>query len=216
MSPELVPAPGESARAIRCLACLARPGPIDRLWFGWSYQEPMTTVIHKLKFGRLSYLGRQLGQRLDTVFGRELEEQLIDAVVPVPLHWRRRLRRGFNQAWEIARPIARAHGWPLEAALGRARPTPPQARRRRAQRSRLPRSTFAVRAGRKIEGRRFLLVDDVVTTGATLEAAAGALERAGSAWIGALVAARTPRLGAPPVASGTESPLDLAREAGLF
>ena len=121
-----------------------------------------------------------------------------DLVVPVPLHWRRRLARGFNQAERIARPLAACLGVAYGSALRRRRATRAQARLGRAERLANPAGAFAVRhspfPGRRLrlDGARVLLVDDVATTGATLEAAARALRVAGAESVTAVAVARTP------------------------
>ena len=113
-----------------------------------------------------------------------------DALVPVPLHWRRRWERGFNQAEVLARAVGRQHGVPvLRRALVRVRPTPRQegdldARRRNV------REAFAVRTPQAVRDQRLLLVDDVFTTGATANACARALLDAGAAEVGVLTLAR--------------------------
>jgi ComF family protein len=113
-----------------------------------------------------------------------------DTVVPVPLHWRRRWRRGFNQADILARAVGRRHGLSLERyCLARVRATPPQ-RGDPAARRRNVRGAFAVRRAERIAGRRVLLVDDVFTTGATANACAAALREAGATAVGVLTLAR--------------------------
>ncbi len=116
----------------------------------------------------------------------------------MPLHWRRRLTRGYNQAESIARPLARRLGRPLVPALRRIRATAPQARLERSRREANLRRAFEMRArsGAAIDGRRVLLVDDVATTGATLHHAAAALRRGGATGVVALATARTPPPGA--------------------
>lgn len=178
---------------LRCIPCMQRRSPLDRLFCAWRYQEPLDAVIHGLKFQDLTYLGTQLASELSRLLPQDLE---IDAVVPVPLHWLRSWTRGYNQASEIARPLARRRGWRLEDALVRRRSTPPQSGLDRAGRLRNLRRAFAPRRrldGFGCEGKRLLLIDDVYTTGATLEAAALALRSAGATWVGAAVAGRTPR-----------------------
>ena len=152
-------------------------------------------MIQGLKFGRLDYLGRHLAEAIAEILGEELEG--FDAVVPVPLHWRRRLARGYNQAERIARPLAGLLGLPPLSALSRRRATPPQSRLGREERLGNLRRAFRVPRPEKISGLHLLLVDDVATTGATLDAAAATLKNAGAAAVTALAAGRTPLRGHP-------------------
>ena len=183
-----------------CGRCRAHPPAYDRLLALWSYEPPLDAVVRGLKFGRLDYLGRHLGVALAEAFLAELGPDAeaagvagIDRVVPVPLHWRRRLARGFNQAERIARPLAAALGRPLAQALVRRRATPPQSGLGRPERLANPRRAFRVRRGAgDLAGATILLVDDVATTGATLDGAALTLKRAGAGRVIALVAGRTP------------------------
>jgi len=112
-----------------------------------------------------------------------------DGLVPVPLHWLRRWRRGFNQAEVLARAVGRKHALPIVSALVRVRRTPPQQGGAAARRQNV-RGAFAVRTPATIAGRRLLLVDDVFTTGATANAAASALLASGAAEVGVLTLAR--------------------------
>jgi ComF family protein len=147
-------------------------------------------VIQGLKFRRLDYLGRQLAMAL----ADGLRERLtgFDRVAPVPLHWRRRLARGYNQAERIARPLAARIDLSCLPALSRCRATPPQSRLGRDERLSNLRKAFRVPRPEHVRGLHILLVDDVTTTGATLEAAARALKSAGATAVTALVVARTP------------------------
>ncbi len=185
---------GRRSRAFPlCLPCRGRSSPIDRLFAAWSYQAPLDDVIRALKFGDLAYLGGHLGDALAESLPTDLT---VDAVVPVPLHWRRSWSRGYNQAAEIARALAGARDWPLRSVLRRRRPTPPQSGLDRTSRRRNLRWAFAVqrKATRSaLRAQRLLLIDDVYTTGATAEAAARALKKAGVRWVGLAVAGRTPR-----------------------
>lgn len=120
----------------------------------------------------------------------DLMQQAWDAVVPVPLHWRRRWQRGFNQADVLARAMGRRYGLPVRRrCLVRVRATPPQ-HGDPATRRRNVRDAFSVRHPQRISGQQLLLVDDVFTTGATVNACAAALRDAGATAVGVLTLAR--------------------------
>ncbi len=155
------------------------------------YDGSLREIIHAFKYDGRRSLARPLAALI-----RERGAALLhraDLIVPVPLHAWRRLRRGFNQADDLARHL----GVPVCSALWRTRATAPQAsldpaRRRRNVRAAFRLSPFA-RASR-LDGAHVLLVDDVRTTGATLESCARVLEAAGVSSVGALTVARS-RLG---------------------
>lgn len=113
-----------------------------------------------------------------------------DAVVPVPLHWKKRWSRGFNQAELLARPVAKRRGIPVLNALCRRKSTEVQASLTMAARRKNVQGAFLARPGAKLQGKRILLIDDVMTTGATAGACAMALKRAGAASVTLAVLAR--------------------------
>lgn len=182
------PVAGQMPSDGRCGRCRNRTW--GRVVSVWSYQPPLDAVLMALKFRRLDYLGTHLGRAMAALCGPRLRE--CELVVPVPLYWTRRLGRGYNQATAIARPLAAVLGLPLRHALRRRRPTPPQSRLPRAARAANLRGAFALVRAADCRGRQVLLVDDVTTTGATLEAAARCLRRGGVEAVVAITAARTP------------------------
>lgn len=175
---------------MQCAACLAQPPAFDSARAILSYDEHSRDAILGLKHAdRLELVpgfARWLGRS-----GRQLLERC-DLVVPVPLHRGRLWRRRYNQAAELARRLARDWNRPYAPqALARSRATPSQgamasakARRRNVQRA------FQVPDAAPIKGKRVLLLDDVLTTGATVQACARALKRAGAAEVHVLALAR--------------------------
>lgn len=209
----LVPPPGPGCRTcgvplgdravgpvdhdLQCGACRERPPDFERLLAAFLYRPPGDAVIRGLKFGRLEYLGAELARELAPLVvrilaGPQAAAPPIDRVIALPLHWTRRLVRGYNQAERIARPLAAVCGLRYDPALRRAHWTPAQTSLERSARQRSQRRGFRLAAGADVAGASVLLVDDVMTTGATLRAAAGALRRGGARRVIAAVAARTP------------------------
>ena len=175
----------------RCAACTGRPRAFDRARCACLYDEGSRDLILKLKHGDRTDLARLFALWLHRSAAELLED--CDAVTPVPMHPSRLFKRRYNQAAEIARPLASlARRRYLPDALVRARDTGGQGGRSRRGRREALRGALAVppaRAGR-VEGRRILLVDDVLTTGATAEACARALKKAGAAAVHVAVVAR--------------------------
>lgn len=166
---------------------------VSRVVAPFRYAPPLDTYLQRLKFGN----GRMFGRALSLAVARTLEHAGAAAaaegavLVPVPLHRRRLLARGYNQATEIAVALARALG--LDCAHGaatRRRPVVPQSRLgARARRANVA-EAFAV--SHSIRGRSVVIIDDVITTGATINALAAALLEAGAQDVAAWAVARTP------------------------
>lgn len=181
--------------ADRCGACLDEPPPFSATWAALRYAAPIDRLLPRFKF----HAGLAEGRLLVTLMREHLPPEALDAidlVVPMPLHRARLGRRGYNQALELARPIAREAGLRLDGdALRRVRATPPQSELDAAQRRRNVRGAFVADAAR-VGSRGVLLVDDVITTGATVAEAASTLIGAGAREVRVLALARAPRPGA--------------------
>ena len=156
-----------------------------------SYEQAMMRAVILLKHEPIRPLAGWFGLRLAEMARSALAEFKPEIVVPVPLHPERQRERGFNQAELLARAVARPLRLPLETrALERRKPRPPKHRLSRHERWEAARGAYAPVPGRRIDNRRVLLVDDVFTTGATLDACARALRSAGAAHVAALTVAR--------------------------
>ena len=161
--------------------------------FGF-YQGKLRELIHLYKYGKVRTLARPLGDLLLQALPRD---EAFDCITPVPLHWRKRWQRGFNQADLLARRVAAAAGMPRSRLLRRLRFTASQASLSHTNRRRNVTAAFGCRRPERVAGRRILLIDDVMTTGSTAAACALALKRAGAARVALLTLARADRRYAP-------------------
>lgn len=170
-----------------CGACLNHASPLTEVHAACRYGAPLDRLLPRLKFHRDLAAGRLLAATMADAFAALPTPSLL---VPLPLHWRRLRQRGYDQTLELARPLARKLRIALnETALVRIRDTAAQSELDAEQRQRNLRNAFAVRAGAALPA-HVALVDDVMTTGATLHAAAQALRRAGVQRVDAWVCAR--------------------------
>jgi len=168
-----------------CPRCHRTDVAVDRARAVGAYDGALRAIIHAIKYDARRSLARPLGELMRTRGAAVLSNAV--CAVPVPLHPSRRRARGFNQAADLARQL----GVPVVAALRRVEATRPQTGLPAAERHRNVRRAFAVtRAGRLLPGAVVVLVDDVATTGATLEACARVLKDSGVAEVRALTAAR--------------------------
>jgi competence protein ComFC len=155
------------------------------------YEGGLRTVVHELKFRGRQRVAERIAERLVEVPGREAVLSADAVLVPVPLHPRRRRERGFNQSELIAEALGRRCGLPVAAkALVRRKDTAPQTGLTAAARRSNVAGAFAVRRRSLVAGRVAVLVDDVVTTGATARACATVLRAAGATDVRLLSAAR--------------------------
>ena len=168
-----------------CRRCRETPPCISRARAIGVYEGALRAIVHALKYDARRSLAAPLGERMRARGGAVLRDAA--CVVPVPLHPSRRRERGFNQARDLAGHL----GLPIVEALARVRRTVPQAQLSAAGRRQNVHDAFeTTRRVRLLIGAAVVLVDDVSTTGATLEACALTLKRAGVAEVRALTAAR--------------------------
>jgi ComF family protein len=178
-----------------CADCTRERRSWDRARAVLRYDKNSRHLVLALKHGDRTHLAGAFGCWMQRVGAEVLGGA--DFLVPVPLHWTRLFQRRYNQAALLAQAIHSAGGPPVKVDwLIRRRPTPPQGRLGPAARSRNVRAAFAIRQGCSILGKRIVIIDDVITTGATLEECARVVRRAGAASVGVLTLARALRSGA--------------------
>lgn len=172
-----------------CGACLKRPPHFDGTAALFRYAYPVDALLHAYKYGHHLAIAGVLGECLAHHVASRPRP---DCLLPMPLHAGRLRERGFNQALEIARRVSRGSGIPLAQDLAvRMRQTPPQVGLPLAQRRRNVRGAFA--CPRELHGMQIAVVDDVMTSGATLDELAKVLKQAGASRVECWVVARTAR-----------------------
>jgi ComF family protein len=190
------PLPGLSRKdsgTLLCPVCQDRTYAFDRARSFAIYDGPLVQAILLLKFEQIEPLGKWFAERLAGLV--ESDRQILaDVVVPVPLHRQRERERGYNQAALISKPLAKRLGLPHKALLlMRTRARPDKRILSLEERWESVRGAFATRPGSQVDNLRVLLIDDVLTTGATLDACARALREAGAKFVTALTVARALR-----------------------
>jgi ComF family protein len=182
-----------------CGRCLEAPGPIGKLRSAGIHRGALSSVIHDLKYNRRIRLGRRLGTVLFDLLTTHWSRQELDLVIPVPLHPLRCRQRGFNQSLLMVRPwprlaAERAPEWmdfaQSAGVLVRHQNTRQQTGLDRQKRRANVRGAFSIHSDTAVRGKHVLLVDDVLTTGATMDACARVLLKAGAASVDGLTVAR--------------------------
>lgn len=188
--PFVSPVAAEAGRPL-CRLCRAGFYAFERARSFAAYDDALSEAISLLKYEEVTRLGQWFAARLAETVAREGGEWRADVVAPVPLHPERQRERGYNQAELIARPLAKRLGLRCDARLlVRLKPRPPRLLLSRRERWESVRGAYATHPGRDVDNLRVLLVDDVLTTGATLDSCARALKDAGAAAVLGLTVAR--------------------------
>ena len=187
--PPLCPRCGQPQALETCPFCREWRLSIDTIRSPYRFEGLVHQAVVLFKYQNLRALAPILGRLLkDYLDSHPLP---FDAILPVPLHPRRQRQRGYNQAGLLARELGKLVGMPVaQGAIRRVKATPPQARAQRREERRANVTRAFVCQERGLEGRNLLLVDDVSTTGATLDACAQALKKAGAKAVLGLTIAR--------------------------
>lgn len=185
---------GQKREPLLCPVCHDKTYAFDRARSFAIYEGPLVQAILLLKFEQIEPLGAWFAKRLTELVANEGNALVADVVVPVPLHRDRERERGYNQAALISRPLAKWLRLPHKAVLlMRTRARPDKRILSLEERWDSVRGAFATRPGSHVDKLRVLLVDDVLTTGATLDACARALREAGAKSVIGLTVARAAR-----------------------
>jgi len=186
------PFSGELNPASVCTNCRGRRWYLRQARAAYRAEGAVLEAIHRFKYSKQFHWLPRLSGWLADGFERfyATADPVVDVLVPVPLHPLRRRERGFNQAEELARRLGRRYGLPVWKVLERRKATKTQASLRRSERLRNQRAAFALKRGFDVRGRRLLVIDDVFTTGSTINACAQVLHKAGAERIDALTVAR--------------------------
>jgi len=172
----------------RCMLCRSGRRGFDSAYCYGAYEGTLRELIHLFKYSGMRGLAEPLGKLMANALPRDHQ---FDMVMAVPLHWVKWWQRGFNQSALLAKFVARRRGIPLVKALRRSSATRAQAGLSNAQRR--ENVVGAFRARRRVAGQRVLLIDDVMTTGATAASCARALKKAGARSVSLLTLARVDR-----------------------
>jgi ComF family protein len=186
--------PAGAGAASRCGSCLRRPPAFDATVVATDYEAPLDQLVLDLKFGAQLPLAPLFGSLLAQALRLQPRAAWPVLLAPVPLGRQRLVERGFNQALEIGRTLARELGLPLQARLlERSRDTAPQSLLAPDERRTNLRRAFAAPPASlsRVRGQHIGIVDDVITTGVTLDEVAATLKRAGAARVTCLAFART-------------------------
>ncbi len=170
-----------------CPATLPRFATVVRLG---PYGRPLRSIVQELKYHKREQMLDRLGEMLAQALRSQTEFEQFDVILPVPMHWRRRIVRGFDHARTLARSLSGQLDLPVGDELIRVRPTGPQVRLSRTQRIENVHGAFAIASAATIEGAHVLLVDDVTTTGATANEAARTLLSGGAGRVTLAVVAK--------------------------
>jgi len=186
-----LPFEGAITVAFECSNCCGQQLHFRAARAAVRFSGAVQEAVHRYKYNHAAWFEPLLAELLVTRAAPALAAESWNWIVPIPLHWTRRRQRAFNQSERLAKALSRASGIPLNSGLIRRREaTPPQALLSREERAANMRRAFSYRGSKPLEGARIVLVDDVLTTGATASACAKVLMDNGSGVIDVWTVAR--------------------------
>ncbi len=187
---------GESVEALVCAECRSGRTYYDAGYSAYLFDGPIRELIHQFKYRKRRYLKYFLANQLVDYLQEFADLARYEAIVAVPLHWIGYWKRGFNQAIELAKPLSSHLGIPVvRIALKRVRYTRRQVGLSRPERRVNIKNAFRVTRTSKVAGRNILLIDDVITTGATLNECARVLKQAGASTVTIVTLAQASDIG---------------------
>ena len=180
----------EKERSDLCGACIANLPVYDMARYGLYYENLVRVAITRFKFNASLYSSRPLADLLIETFNMHYINENFDVILPVPVHTRRLMARGFNQVTILSQKLATATGIPLDrTSLVKTKNTEPQVRLSRAKRLLNLANAFQIKQQKTIVNKRVLVVDDVSTTGATINEVSKVLRKAGANYVGVIILA---------------------------
>ena len=171
-----------------CGSCLTQVPAYQRSMCAFEYNPAFASLLSRFKEGGDLMIGKQLSQQLAHTLGKPKH---IDLLIPIPLHWRRRWQRGFNQSEEICAQLSKDLGIPYRLLLRAKKAHTDQKTLNKKARERNLLNTFTLESD--VKGLRIALIDDVITTGATSNTAARLLQQAGAEQVEVWALAKTPK-----------------------
>lgn len=179
------------AGIVTCGSCRIKKPPFDQTVYPLIYRGKARDLIHHFKFRGRENISKTLAMMISARLYRDAKMDEIDFIIPMPLHYRRLYSRGFNQSYLLASEIADTFSLPLEnGILTRTKATDPLSSKTRRERLEHIRKAFSLKRKSAVANRKILLVDDIMTTGATMLEAAKTLKMAGAKSVACAVAAR--------------------------
>ncbi|NLK98517.1 MAG: ComF family protein [Epulopiscium sp.] len=171
----------DSKERTTCFDCVKNTPVYDKGWAVFIYEGMVKEAIYRFKYGGHKEYGKYLGKLMADRIRNQISEEGFDVIIPIPIHKNRKRKRGYNQAEELAKAISRELGIPMDVAiLTRVKETKPQSGLSIMQRQNNLKKAFKIADTINLDQMKILLVDDIYTTGTTMNYCAGLLKERGA------------------------------------